>query len=249
MTDTWLYTIISVIIISLISLVGILAISTNINKLKKYLLLLVSFSAGSLLGGAFIHLLPETYEESDILGLLPFLILGGIVLFFFIEKVLCWRHCHIPTSEEHPHPLGINNLIGDGLHNFIDGMIIAGSYIVSIPVGIATTVAVILHEIPQEIGDFGVLLHAGYSKGKALFLNFLSALTAVLGAVITLAIGTSVEGIQQYIIPITIGGFIYIATADLIPELKKEINLGKSFLQLLALLLGMGIMALLLLME
>jgi len=249
MTETWLYSVLSVFAVSLISFIGIFGLSIKIEKLKKILLFLVSFSAGSLLGGAFIHLLPEVFAEAANTEIIPFMILLGIIIFFVMEKILSWRHCHIPTCDEHPHPLGMNNLVGDGLHNFVDGVIIAGSYLVSVPVGIATTIAVVLHEIPQEIGDFGVLIHAGYSRQRALFFNFLSALTAVVGAVVTLAIGAEVEQVVQYLIPITIGGFIYIATADLIPELKKETKLGKSIIQLISLLLGMGAMALLLLME
>jgi len=226
MSEVWLYSVVGVFIVSLISLVGIFLISVNIEKLKKVLLLLVSFAAGSLLGGAFLHLLPEIFEESTHKSLTSFLILAGILLFFILEKILNWRHCHIPTSADHPHPVAVNNIIGDSFHNFVDGMIIAGSYMVSIPLGIATTIAVIMREIPQEIGDFGILLHAGLTK-KALFFNYLSALTAMLGAVVTLSIGSAVEGLQEYIVPFTIGGFIYIATADLIPELKKETNLKK----------------------
>jgi len=249
MAEVWIYTIVSVFIVSLVSLIGILTLSINMEKLRKVLLFLVSFAAGSLLGGAFIHLLPEAFEESGNATMIPFYILLGIVLFFILEKFLCWRHCHIPTSKEHPHPLGINNIVGDGFHNFVDGMIIAASYMVSIPLGIATTIAVLLHEIPQEIGDFGILIYAGFTKKKALFFNYLSAFTAVIGAVFTIIIGSSIAGIQDFLIPFTIGGFIYIATADLIPELKKEINLGKSVLQLVAFLFGIGIMALLLLFE
>ncbi|MFA5134872.1 MAG: ZIP family metal transporter [Patescibacteria group bacterium] len=249
MTTTWLYTIGSVLIVSLISLIGLFTLAMNLDRLKKILLLLVSFAAGSLLGGAFLHLLPHSIEESGNVELTALMILAGIILFLVLEKILCWRHCHIPTSEEHPHPVGINNLIGDGFHNLIDGMIIAGSYMVSVPVGIATTIAVLLHEIPQEIGDFGILIHAGYSKAKAIFFNFISALTAVLGAAMTLLIGTSVEETHHYLVPFTIGGFIYIATADLIPELKKETNLKKSITQVIALLFGISIMGLLLLLE
>ena len=191
MTQVWLYTIVSVFIVSSISLIGVLTISFNLERLKKILLFLVSFAAGSLLGGAFIHLLPEAYDEIENIEMIPYLILLGIVSFFIIEKILCWRHCHIPTSEEHPHPMAINNIIGDGAHNFIDGMIIAGSYLVSFPLGLATTVAVILHEIPQEIGDFGVLLHAGYSKIKALSFNLVSALSAILGTIIGLVFASA----------------------------------------------------------
>lgn len=249
MTEVWLYTIGSVFIVSLVSLVGILTISLNAEKFRKILLLLVSFAAGSLLGGAFIHLLPEAFEEIEDTTTISFIILLGILLFFILEKILHWRHCHTPTSKEHPHPLAVNNIVGDGFHNLVDGMIIAASYMVSIPLGIATTVAVLLHEIPQEIGDFGILIYAGFSKKKALFFNYLSAATAIVGAVLTLIIGSSIERSYEFLIPFTIGGFIYIATADLMPELKKETHLGKSLLQLVALLLGIGIMALLLLLE
>lgn len=249
MTEVWLYTIFSVLIVSTISLVGVIMLSVNMERLKKILLFLVSFAAGSLLGGAFLHLLPHVFEESENVKIATSIILLGIVLFFILEKFLYWRHCHIPTSDDHPHPVGINNLIGDGFHNLIDGMIIAGAYMVSIPVGIATTVAVLLHEIPQEIGDFSILIHAGYTKKKALLFNFLSALTAIIGAVLTLLIGSSIEKVHEYLIPFTIGGFIYIATADLIPELKKETDLKKSWFQLVSFILGIGIMALLLLLE
>lgn len=141
------------------------------------------------------------------------------------------------------------NLIGDGLHNLTDGMVIAGSYYVSIPIGIATTLAVIFHEIPQEIGDFGVLLHAGFSKTKALFFNFISALAAVIGAVIVLLVGIKFNNFEVFIIPFTAGGFIYIASSDLIPELHKETKPWKSFAQLIGIVLGILIMFALLLLE
>lgn len=249
MTEAWIYTLLSVLIVSLISLIGIFTLAVNLERLKKFLILMVSFAAGSLLGGAFLHLLPNAFEQSDHWEIIGFVILAGILFFFILEKILYWRHCHIPTSEEHPHPMGINNLIGDGFHNLIDGMIIASAYMVSVPVGIATTLAVIMHEIPQEIGDFGVLIHAGYTKTKALFFNYLSAAAAFIGAILTLWIGESLEKTQEYLIPFTIGGFIYIATADLIPEMKKETGLKKSSGQILALIFGIAIMALLLLME
>ncbi|MFA6271660.1 MAG: ZIP family metal transporter [Patescibacteria group bacterium] len=249
MTEVWLYTIGSVFVVSLVSLIGIFAISIDMEKLKKSLLFLVSFAAGSLLGDAFIHLIPEVFKDSKNIGVYPFIILMGFLLFFILEKILCWRHCHVPTSENHPHPLAINNMVGDGFHNLIDGMIIAGSYLVNIPLGIATTTAVLLHEIPQEIGDYGVLLHAGYTKKKALLFNYLSALTAVIGSVLTLFIGGVLEDKQGFLIAFTIGGFIYIAAADLIPEMKKETDFRRSWFQLISLILGIGIMALMLLFE
>jgi len=170
------------------------------------------------------------------------LILAGILVFFVLEKFICWRHCHIPTSKTHPHPIALMNLIGDGFHNFIDGLLVAGSFMVSVPLGITTSVAVILHEIPQEIGDFGVLIHGGFSKTKALVFNFISALAALVGAVTTLLVGAKMAGFSQAIVPFTAGGFVYIASADLIPELKKETNLKKSFSQFLGLVLGIIIM-------
>lgn len=249
MTDVWFYTIISVFAVSLVSLIGVLTVFINVERLRKILLFLVSFAAGSMLGGAFLHLLPKAYEGTEDTLVIPFIILFGIIIFFILEKILCWRHCHEPTSDEHPHPLAINNIVGDGFHNFIDGMIIASSFMVSVPLGIATTVVVLLHEVPQEIGDFSVLIYAGFTKGKALFFNYLSAFLAIVGAVLTLIIGSSITRSQELLIPFAIGGFIYIATADLIPELKKETDLGKSLLQLVSFMLGIGVMALLLLLE
>jgi len=248
MFEVWFYTVGSVLLVSLVSLVGAFFISIDEKRLRKMLLFLVSFAAGALLGDAFLHLLPESVEQ----GLQPevsLFILSGILSFFILEKIISWRHCHIPTSDEHPHPVGFMNLVGDGFHNLMDGMIIAGSFLVNLPLGISTTLAVLLHEIPQEIGDFGILVHAGYSIRKALIFNFLSAISAVVGAVFTLAIGLKTENVSAFLVPFTIGGFIYIATADLIPELKKETALKKSLLQLLFILLGAGVMALLLVLE
>lgn len=249
MTTVWIYTIVSVVIVSAVSLIGVFTLSMGIDRMRKWLLYLVSFAAGGLLGDAFIHLLPEVFEESDAIGLISFYILVGFIIFLILEKIIFWRHCHLPTTETHPHPVGAINLIGDSFHNLIDGAIIAGSFMISIPVGIATTVAVILHEIPQEMGDFSILIHAGYTKAKALFFNLISAVISVLGAVATLMIGESVEHVTTFLIPFTIGGFIYIAAVDLIPEIRREEHTGRSLLQLLYFLLGIGIMALLLFAE
>jgi zinc and cadmium transporter len=242
MTEVWLYSLISVLVVSLFSLIGALVLFFKLDKLKKILPYFVSFSAGALLGGVFIHLLPEIAQERGFTLDTSLLVLLGILIFFVLEKIICWRHCHIPTSEEHPHTLGVMNLIGDGLHNFTDGVIISASFMTSLSLGLATTLAVIFHEIPQEIGDFSVLIYAGYSKGKALLFNLLTALMAVIGAVITLTVFSQIEAITYYLIPLTAGGFIYIASSDLIPELKKEQGLKKSFLQLLGLLTGVLIM-------
>lgn len=254
MFDIWIYSLISVFAVSLISLVGVLALVWNRDFLRKILLFLVSFAAGALLGDAFLHLLPEVIKDFDSDSRIFFFILFGILTFFILEKIIHWRHCHECYPEENPshihaRPFAYTNLIGDGLHNLIDGMIIAGSYMVSLPLGIATTLAVILHEIPQEIGDFGILIKAGFSRLKALIFNLLSGLIAVLGAIISLIIGGNIESFSLFIIPLTIGGFIYIACADLIPELHKESRFKNSFQQLIFFILGIGAMALLLFAE
>jgi zinc and cadmium transporter len=248
----WAYTLISVFIISLVSLAGVLTLSLGSERIKRWLLLFVSFSAGTLLGDAFLHLLPEVVKESGFGLNVSFGVLSGILIWFIIEKFILWHHCHhVHDIKEggHIHPFAILNLVGDFFHNIIDGMIIAASFIVSVPVGIATTAAVFLHEIPQEISDFGVLMHGGFSRARALFMNFLSALGAVLGAVFALFVAGQIEGIATLFIPFAAGSFIYIATADLIPELHKESRVGESIKHLIALLLGIVVMSALLLLE
>src|SRR3989339_428065 len=236
---SYFYIFTSLLIVSLVSFVGIFFISLRDNVLKKITIYLVSLSAGTLLGGSFIHLLPEVLSENKFQISIPIWVLFGIIIFFILEKIICWRHCHIPTSENHPHPVGIMNLVGDAFHNFLDGILVAGAFMVNTQMGIATTIAVITHEIPQEIGDFGVLIHAGFNRTRALFYNFLSALSAMIGALVTIFLGKYVEDVNFYIISLAAGGFIYIATADLIPELKPF----GSIAQLAVILIGIVIMA------
>ncbi|MFH1822935.1 MAG: ZIP family metal transporter [Patescibacteria group bacterium] len=242
MLQTYIYTFSSITIISLISFIGALTLAIPKEKLNKISLFFVSLSAGTLLGGAFLHLIPEVVEKNTKNLAVWLWLLNGIIVFFVLEKIIHWRHCHIPTSEAHPHPLGIMNLVGDGFHNIIDGIIIAGSFLINIPLGVVTSIAVIIHEIPQEMADFGVLIHAGFSRKKALLLNFLVGLTALFGGFIALLIGTRIDNFSTIIIPFTAGGFIYIATADLIPELKKDTRPLYSFGQLIIILLGIAIM-------
>lgn len=244
------YIIIASFITSLFSLVGVFFLSLSLDKLKKIVMFLVSLSAGALLGDAFLHLLPEIIEKSHQESgygnneFVWFGVLGGIILFFILEKIIHWRHCHIPTSSEHIHPVGKMNLIGDALHNLIDGMVIAGAFLLDVNLGIITTIAVISHEIPQEIGDFGVLIHAGYKIKKALFFNFVSGLFSLLGSLLAIAFNFYSESFIDFIIPITAGGFIYIASSDLIPELKKECSMRKTLGQLGGIFLGLGFMIL-----
>lgn len=248
-----LYTFLSVIIVSLISLVGLLSFPISKSNLSKFLLYFVSFSAGALFGDVFIHLLPEVAEAGLSLQISLY-VLAGIVLTFFIERVIHWHHCHT-TNNHHSHcdhhekPFAYMNLFGDTVHNFIDGMIIGGSYLVSVPIGVATTIAVILHEIPQEIGDFGILLHAGFTRAKALLYNFLVSLSAFAGAAVALIIGMKSESFLLFLLPFAAGSFIYIAGSDLIPELHKEKVISKSLAQLFFFLSGIIIMFLLLFIE
>jgi len=247
MTQIWLYSLASVLVVSLISFVGILTIVLKQNYLKSILLFLVSFAAGALLGDVFFHLLPELIAENGFTIMTGVNILFGILLFFVLEKVMHWRHCHMTAAPGHVHPLAMMNLVGDAVHNFIDGVLIAGSYMLSIPVGIATTVAVIFHEIPQEMGDFGVLLHSGMKVKRALFLNFLSASVSILGVLLVLWLNIEAHTVIDVIIPITIGGFLYIANTDLIPELHKDVKISNSFIQLISLIIGITLMAAMLL--
>jgi len=239
------YALISVIIVSLISLIGIATLSFSVKKLKKILLYMISFSAGALFGDAFIHLLPEAIEESGFTLAISLYVLTGIAFSFVVEKVIHWRHCHMPPTKKHIHPVSLMSLFGDGVHNFIDGLIIGASYLASIPVGIATTIAVILHEIPQEIADFGVLVHGGFTRSKALFFNFLISLTAILGVVIAILLGSYSSALTVFLVPFAAGSFIYIAGADLLPELHKEVKVQKSLMQFGMFLLGILIMVVL----
>lgn len=242
--EAWGYTIISILIVSIVSLVGVIFLSLQKNLMDKIVAFMISFAAGSLLGDVFIHLLPELVEDQGFTLSVSLTILLGIIIFFVLEKVIHWQHCHIPASEEHVHPFALMNLVGDVLHNFIDGLIIAGSFLASIPLGITTTVAVLLHEIPQEMADFSVLIRGGFTKAKAIAYNFLTALAALIGGIVVLLFGTT-GNFVHYIIPFTAGGFLYIAAADLIPELHKETIPWKSVVQVLGFVLGIVIMILL----
>jgi len=232
-----LYILGSVLVVSLVSLVGIFTLLIKHKYLDKIIFTLVSFAMGSLLGAAFLDLLPESFEAS---GHLDFaFVLFGILLFFIVEKFLFWYHCHKDNCEV--HTFSYMSLIGDAIHNFMDGMIIATAFITNISLGIVTTIAIIMHEIPQELGDFGILCHGGFTKKKALFYNFLSALTAFLGAIIVCIFSVQCESAVHIILPFAAGGFIYIACTDLMPELGKELNAKRSFYQLTLMFLGIGV--------
>lgn len=245
--NAWAPAIGSVLLVTAMSLVGAVGLQLRQKGLQRALVFLVPFAAGALLGDAFFHILPELVELDGELALSSSLgLVGGIVIFFMLEKVLHWHHAHFP-GEDVIHPVAMSNLVGDALHNLIDGSLIGASYLVSTEVGIATTIAVVLHEIPQELGDFGILVHSGVPPKRALRLNLLTGSTAVLGAVFALVSGASLSG--RVLLPIAAGAFIYIASTDLLPELHKEPEPRKSLLQVGALLLGLLVMIALLALE
>ena len=226
------------IINGLIALVGAASLLLSKKSLEKILLILVAFSAGALLSGAFFHLLAESIEKTNVNDAFSYAILGFIG-FFLMEKFLFWHHCHKGHCDVHP----VSHLIlyGDGLHNFIDGLVIAASFIVSIPFGIITSILIMTHELPQELGDFGVLVYGGFSRSKALFYNFLSQLTCLVGGIIGFFF-SNVGRFTEILVPLAAGGFIYIASSDLIPELRKEKSFLKSLIYIIAFLIGIALL-------
>ncbi len=247
MDNTYLYIFGSVLVVSFISLVGVIALGLNEKRLRLILAYLVSFSAGALLGDVFIHLLPEMSEVG--FGVAEgFYFLIGIVVFFILERFILWHHSH-GTHDESIHSSVYLTTIGDSLHNFIDGMVIAASFMVDVNLGIATTLAVIFHEIPQEIGQFAILLHGGWSKTKAIWYNFLSALTSVAGAAVVVLFARNIEEAPSFLLAFAGASFIYIALSDIVPELHREKSNKKSVIQFICLLLGIGLMAGLLFLE
>jgi len=239
----WFVTFFSVFIVSLISLAGVFFLALKQEKLRELQLVLVGFATGGLLGGAFFHLLPESFDTFQDSSIASLWIVIGFMLFFVLERFLHWHHNHTSgITDHHIKPFGILNLIADMFHNFLDGLLIAASYSYSFEIGLATTLTVLMHELPQEIGDFGVLIHAGFSKRRALIFNFLSACTAFFGAAVVLLFTRSSIGLTKLILPFAAGGFIYLAAADLIPELHSEKTIRRSIFQLIALVSGMALL-------
>ncbi len=223
---------------SLLALAGAVTLGMKRESLDKILFALVGFSAGALLAGAFFHLIAESVEEMPVMDAF-YLVFAGFILFFFIERVLHWHHCHEGHCDVHAFSYMI--LFGDAIHNFIDGLVIAASFIAGIPIGIATSFAVLSHELPQELGDFGVMIYGGMKRKKALLYNFLAQMTSVLGGILGfLALaGTS---FAMYLLPFAAGGFIYISASDLIPELHKQESMKKAMAAFAFFLLGAAFM-------
>jgi zinc and cadmium transporter len=298
--DVWGWTLAAVLLVSMVSLVGLAAGARFLTR-HLVILFLVAMAAGSLLGDALLHLLPESAGLwGDFSVEVSFLVIFGFLAFFILESALRWRHAHaealeggelqagghgqgapVPTvgggvhaaatagtqasAHEHDHahshghghppatrrtaPYAWLNLAGDAVHNFLDGIVVAASFLVSIPVGIATTVAVALHEIPQELGDYAILVRAGIPPKRALLYNFGTALTAVLGAALVLLLPIDTATIERYALPLTAGGFLYIAAADLVPELHHHSGDRHAVLIVAGIAVGVAAMSGLLLLE
>jgi len=245
--DVLFYILLSTFLISLIAFIGALTLFLKEKLLDKILLILVAFSAGALIGSAFLHLIPETIakvgvEENQLLKVFLYLLLG-FCTFFILEQFIRWHHHH---ATQHPEIASFSYLIliSDGIHNFIDGLIIAASFAVALPVGVVTALAVALHEIPQEIGDYGVLVYGGFKKVKALFLNFLSAIAVILGGIVGFLLSEKIGDSIIFLLPFAAGNFIYIASSDLIPEIKHKGNFKKSITYFFVFLLGIMLMLL-----
>ncbi len=238
----WVYSLLSVTFVSLLSLLGVFTLGIKEKLLHKILIYFVSFSAGALLGDVFIHLIPEVYEIGTT-TYTSLYFLSGIIVSFLIEKIIYWRENHTsPILKNKIKNFVFMILFGDGVHNFIDGLAIGASFLISIPVGIATSLAVIFHEIPHEIGDYAALIHGGLNKRQALVYNFVSGLTAVLGTICALVLSQYIVGINNFLIPFATANLIYIAGTNLIPELHKETQLKKSLIQIFTFILGIAIM-------
>jgi zinc and cadmium transporter len=225
-------------LMSAIALVGSVTLLLRETTLKKILLPLVALAAGTLLGGALLHLLPAAIEKSGNHPSVYLWTLLGFTLFLALEQFLHWHHCHRAPSEH--RPLTYLILIADGVHNFIGGLAVAGAFLIDVRVGISTWLAAAAHEVPQELGDFGILIHGGWKKGKALLYNFLSALTFLVGGIV--AYGASFAFDISFLLPFAAGNFIYIAAADLIPEIKYHDDPRGNVVHFLAFLAGLGLL-------
>ena len=236
--DILLLIIAATVINSLVAFAGIFTFWFKQETLKKITILLVAFSAGTLIGGGFLHIAAESIEIMAVETVF-ILMITGFSVFFLMERVLFWRHCHDGVCDVHPYTYLI--LFGDGIHNFIDGIIIAASFIINPALGAITTFIIISHEFPQELGDFGVLVHGGMAKRKALIYNFISQITGIVGGIVGYVL-SDFGGLTSFFLPFAAGGFIYIAASDLIPELHKEVNNKKSILSFVIFVLGVVFM-------
>jgi zinc and cadmium transporter len=231
----------SSLLMSAIAMVGSITLLLKEETLQRILLPLVAFAAGSLIGGAFFHMIPAGLQAYGNSTWFFAWLLFGFCVFFALEQFLHWHHCHRAQSSC-KQPLTYLILLGDGLHNFIGGLAIAGTFLVDIRLGIMAWLAAAAHEIPQELGDFGVLIHGGWEKGKALLFNVLSALTFLLGGLVTYAISFNLD--ISFLIPFAAGNFIYIGATDLVPEVNKHKDIKNNIVNFAAFVIGIILMLL-----
>jgi zinc and cadmium transporter len=236
---TLLWITMSGLLMSAIALVGSVTLLLKKATLQRILLPLVAFAAGSLIGGAFLHMIPASLEE-DQAGIAVYLwILAGFTVFFALEQFLHWHHCHRATASC-KEPLTYLILIGDGLHNFIGGLAVAGTFLIDIRLGITTWLAAAAHEIPQELGDFGVLLHGGWNRRQALLFNLLSALTFLVGSLVAYVVSFQID--VAFLVPFAAGNFLYIGASDLVPEVSKHQDTAAIIVHFTCFVLGLALM-------
>lgn len=245
-----------VIAVSLTSFLGILFFAVSEQKIRRALIYLVSISTGALFGDVFIHMIPELAEDAAFFPRAMMIVLGGIIFSFVVEKFIHWRHCHELPGEHchddghhHHHHVGVMALLGETVHNAIDGIVVAAAFLVSPEVGLSTTIAVLFHEIPHEIGNFAVLLHSGFTRRRALMFNALAALSSIAGAVVVLVAGAYTESLEMFLLPFAAGNLLYIAGSDLIPELHRYTKPSQGLVQLLYMIVGIGLMYIMVLFE
>jgi zinc and cadmium transporter len=233
--STLLWILLATFINSLVGFIGVLSLWIEEKLLDKLLVYLVAFSAGALLGGAFFHLLEESFEHLTVMHSFGVAIIG-FILFFILEDYFHWHHCKC-----RPHPFTYLMLVGDSIHNFIDGMIIAAGFFINPQLGIVATLMILGHEAPQEIGLFGTLIYGGYEKRKAMLYSFLTQATCILGGIVGYFTSVKAEVFSHYLIPFAAGGFIYIAASDLIPEIHKmhKRDFKRTVCSILSLLIGL----------
>ncbi len=208
---------------------------------QRLISFLVSFAVGTLLGGAFLGLLPEALERAESLPVFS-TVLAGVVLFFILEKWVLWRHCHDPECPA-DRVAGELILLGDAIHNLFDGIVIAASFLSAPALGVSSALAVVAHEVPQEVGDFAILLHSGYGKGRALVYNLLSSSTTLAGAVIAYFALSAIQPLVPYVLALSAASFLYIAMSDLVPGLHRVISLRKAAVQVAFIVAGILTMA------
>lgn len=236
---TLVWIILGGLLMSAIAMVGSLTLALKPATLERLLLPLVALAAGSLIGGAFFHMIPAALDSGGRSLSVGIAVVAGFTVFFVLEQALHWHHCHRAQSEC-KQPLTYLILLGDGLHNFLGGLAITATFLVDVRLGITSWLAAAAHEVPQELGDFGVLIHGGWSKNKALLLNFLSGLTFLVGGLF--AYGLSFQIDVSWLIPFAAGNFLYIGASDLVPEVKKHEDLKSNIVHFLAFVLGLAVL-------